>query len=92
PGAQEYSTVSLKNKFVKHSLNAFEELGEEVKNTEINWTTIWSITTQIGQLSYDRLNTSKFFNYIANKYTDYSKLVEISNLYKQTADNANLLK
>lgn len=92
PGAQKYSTVSLKDKFVRQSLNAFEELSEEVKNTEVNWTTIWSITTQIGQLSYDRLNASKFLNYIANKFTDYSRLVEISNLYKQTVDNANLLK
>ena len=92
PGAQNYSTPSLKGKVVNQGLNAFIELREEVTNSVITWPIIWRITTQCGQLSYDRSNVTKFLKTIVKKYSQFSSLEKISDLYNETMNNANALK
>lgn len=92
PGAQKYSTPSLEGKQVKQGLAALVNLKEEIQQSLITWSVIWSVTTQIGQLSYDRSNASRFLEEIFKEYTQYSELKILSNLYKETAHLANIIK
>ncbi|MFW9877707.1 MAG: hypothetical protein ACFFG0_31860 [Candidatus Thorarchaeota archaeon] len=92
PGAQKFSTPSLKGKTTNQGLAAFVELKEEIKYSEITWPVIWSITTQGGQLSYDRSNAAIFLKAIAKKDLKYTALNEIGQLFNETVINANSLK
>ncbi|MFX1573687.1 MAG: hypothetical protein ACFFB0_13135 [Promethearchaeota archaeon] len=91
-GAQKYSTPLLKGKTVNKGITAFNELKDEIKNSEITWPVIWSITTQCGQLLYDRSNASKFLKKAAEKYSQYFMLAKIADYYEEIINAANLLK
>ncbi|MFW9830135.1 MAG: hypothetical protein ACFFEY_21385, partial [Candidatus Thorarchaeota archaeon] len=92
PGAQKYSTPSLEDKSLRQGLAALDDLKEEIEQSEITWPVIWSITTQAGQLSYDRSNASRFLEEIAKKYFQYSQLKAISKLYNETSQLSSFIK
>ncbi|MFW9830142.1 MAG: hypothetical protein ACFFEY_21420, partial [Candidatus Thorarchaeota archaeon] len=91
PGAQKYSTPSLEDKSLKQGLAALIDLKEEIEQSEITWPVIWSVTTQAGQLSYDRSNAGRFLEEI-EKYLQYSQLKAISKLYNETSQLSSILK
>ncbi|MFX1574941.1 MAG: hypothetical protein ACFFB0_19565 [Promethearchaeota archaeon] len=92
PGAQKYSTSSLEGKSVKQGLAALVNLKEEIEQSEITWPVIWSVTTQVGQLSYDRSNAGRYLEETAKKHSQYSELETISKIYYETTHVANLIK
>ena len=92
PGAQKYSTPLLTGKTARCGRSAFKELKDEIMHSVITWPVIWRITTQCGQLSYDRSNAAKFLKTFASKYPQYSNLDKISDLFNETMNNANTLK
>ncbi|MFW9973021.1 MAG: hypothetical protein ACFFDF_22740 [Candidatus Odinarchaeota archaeon] len=91
-GAQRYSTPSLKGKRVYLGLYAFNELRDEIKNSEIIWPVIWSITTQCGQLLYDRSNASKYLQEVSKKDPEYLLPTQIAEYYNEIARASQLLK